>query len=294
MTMLAHTIKSILTLVPEAMPLVKLASIDKEFPLDNADSCIASALQLKYFEKVAYSPVDFTTLEKVATAVKLWGVGETVADLSKKMIKAAAATKDDPQNNYFLKEASFQGEIPTLAVSKRSEGARALYKAATENGLPFSDAVELYSGHAHFDKEAALKSLTVRYNATQNVDFVKIARVIVESEKDERLQDADNLVKIANFVTSIDEKEGLQFKGFNFFQEAFIKEAAFKSALLVKLAGKSVPYESIERVGKTCIASYMGADVAREMDSGPENFKQVAETLPLDMQRLLLNLTKNV
>ena len=34
--------------------------------------------------------------------------------------------------------------------------------------------------------------------------------------------------------------------------------------------------------------------MANEMDAGPQNAKQVFETLPLDLQQLLLNLTKNV
>jgi hypothetical protein len=296
--MLAHSLKSILTLIPEALPLVKKASIDKTLPLDSADSCIASALQLKYFEKVAYSPVSFTDMEKVASAVEMYNVGETVARLSSAMVKAASVKREvesrDLSAEYFLKEASFSGDISTTLVSERSVVAQQLYKLAESSNISYSDSVELYSGHAYFDKSAALKSLSVRYAATKNDEFVKIARVIVESSTDERLKDSNNLVKIANFVAALDEKEGLQFKGFNFYQEAFVKEAAFKSALIVKLAGQNVDYEKLEQLGKARISSYVGADVAKEMDSGPENFKHVLESLPLDTQKLILNMTKNV
>jgi hypothetical protein len=63
---------------------------------------------------------------------------------------------------------------------------------------------------------------------------------------------------------------------------------------MVKLAGQNIPYENLERVGHGKIASYIGKDVADEMNHGPENFKAVAETLPLDLQRVLVSLTKNV
>jgi hypothetical protein len=297
MTMLAHSLKPILQLVPEAMPLVKQASVDQEFPLDSKDSTLATALQLKYFEKVAYHAVDVFQLEKVAKAVDLYGLREQLNELTGKMVKAAQAKKeevslDDQKLEYQIKEAAFSHNFQS--TKERATEATELYKQASDLGITPSEDVVRYSGHAYFDKEAALKGLTVRYNETKDLDFVKVARVIVEGKNDERLRDADNLVKLASFIDTLDKRNHLQFKGFDFFKEAFVKEAAYKSALMVKLAGQQVPYESLERVGHTRIASYIGKDVADEMNHGPENFKAVAETLPLDLQRMLVSLTKNV
>lgn len=254
--MLAHTLKNILELVPEALPMVKQASVDKEFPLDNKDSCIATALQLKYFEKIAFHSVEFTEIEKIAKAVHIYGVGDVVKDLASKMVKAA-------QDKY-IKDHELPGETTT----------------------PFEGVL---------NKEAALKSLTVRFNETKDQDFVKVASAIYEGRNDPRLKDPENLIKIAEFVDSLDRKNGLTLKGFNFRREAFFeKQAAFNSALNITVRGKKIPFEKFAQLGKDRIAQYLGKDIARELDNGPENFKATIEALPMDLQMVASNLVKNV
>jgi hypothetical protein len=297
MTILAYTLKNIIELVPEVVPMIKQANVDQEFPLDSKDSTLATALQVKYFEKIAYHPVEFTTLEKIAKAVHIYGLDEDVKNLSNKMVKAAhAATVESSINKmdgYLAKQASFLQDC--TEVKPRVEVATQLYKEAKDLGLTPSDDVICYSGNGYLNKEAALKALTVRYDATKDINFVKVAKVLVDSQNDTRLREAENLVKVANLVDTFDKNNKLQLKGFDFYKEVFItKEAAFKSMLMVKLAGKDIPYENIERVGHTRIAQYIGKDVADEMNGGPENFKVVAETLPLDLQHVLVSLTKNV
>lgn len=286
--MLAHTLKDILRLAPEAFPLVKQANVEQELPLDNKASCIATALQVAYFEKIAYHPVDAHDLEKIARAVHLYGVKDQVDSLVEQMVKAASDEKSrkeiESPESYMLKEALFR-DNPT------SEYAQYLYKEAESKGITPSDEVKLYSGHAYLNKEAALKSLSVRFHKTQDQSFVKLARAVKNVGN---LEPEDN-VKLASFVNSLDVKHGLSYKGHDFFKEAFFKdENMVKAAMTVKLAGKACPYESIERVGRDKIAHYIGDDIASEFDGGPANFKQVAETLPLDLQNVLLNLTKNV
>lgn len=295
--MLAHSLKQILELVPEALPLVKQASIEQEMPLDSKDSAIATALHVKYMEKIAHKPIDVFALEKVAKAVHVYGIGEQVAELTETMVKAAHAKSIAEQNgtseNYFLKVAAFEGDLGNLSVEERSTTAKALYKEAKERNVEPSEAVTLYSGHGFLSKEAAVKALAVRFHATKNSDFVKIASSIGRTP-DAYLTD-DVLTDLSDTVSKMDQIHGLHFKGHNFYKEAFfVKEAAFKSALNVRIAGKDVPYESLERLGREKIATYIGADVAKEMDGGPQNFKAVVETLPLDMQRVLGNLVKNV
>lgn len=294
MTMLAHTLKNILELVPEALPLVKLASVDQEMPLDNRDSVLATALQVGYFEKVAYSPVDVFKLEKIAEAVKVYKLGDQVKSLTDSMVKAAAEKVASADINsdyiYDMRVSAFEGNLPHMTTEHRSESAVQLYKEAKERGIEPSDDVTLYSGNAYLSKEAAVKALSVRFDATKNQDFVKIAQAIAKHEFQ-----PDMVRMVADAIDGMDKIAGLHFAGHNFYKEAFfVKEAAFKGSITVKLAGKEVPYESIERVGKDNIAKYVGADVAKEMDGGPMNFKTVVETLPMDLQRVLASLIKNV
>jgi hypothetical protein len=295
--MLAYTVKEILNLIPEALPMIKSASLEQDFPLDSKDSTLATALQLKYFEKVAYHPVAFNDMEKIALAVELYGLKDIVLDLSSKMVKAAEAkklaTEINPLDDYRIKEAALNHDYGSTA--QRSSIATELYKQASELGITPSDEVILYSGHGFLNKEAAIKSLTVRFDATQDKNFVKVATAIVRDKDSAHLTHPESLVKIANMVSDFDTDNKLNLKGFNFYKEAFfVKEAAYKSALMVKLAGKQVPYESIERVGRGHISSYLGADVAKEMTKGASHFKSVVETLPMDMQQILSNLIKNI
>lgn len=296
--MLAYTLKDILTLVPEAMPLVKEAHIDQEMPLDNRDSCIATALQLKYQEAVAYQPTDVFALEKVAKAVRLYGVEDIVADLSEKLVKAAndrrAAQSFDAKTEYLTKQAHFEGENTGIPDPLRLfEEASRLYKEAQAVGVEPSETVRRYSGHAFLSKEAAVKSLAARYQATQNPDFVKIARAI--NQLDTATMKPETIRDICSTISQMDKEAGLHARGFDFFREALLtKEAAVVTSLNVKLCGKEVPYESILRVGRDRIAKYIGEDVAKEIDAGPVNAKQVLETLPLDLQRLICDLIQNV
>lgn len=296
--MLAHTLKNILELVPEALPLVKKASIEYELPLDNKDSCIATALQLAYFEKIAFHPVDISSMEKIAKAVHIYGVKDIVNDLSEKMVKSAAQKKLDAISNsdetFLYKQASFEtNSSGSIDVTIKSTEATELYKQAIARNIEPSDEVVRYSGNGFLNKEAALKSLAVRYDLTGNNDFVKLARALVRTNEHQLTPPL--LVSMSNIIDGMDKEAGLNFKGFNFYKEAFfIKEAAMVSAMMVNLAGTQVPYEKIQALGKNRIAQHIGEDVASEMDQGPAYFKQVAETLPLDVQKQLCNLVKNV
>ena len=297
--MLAHNLKKVIELVPEAFPLVKQASIDQESPLDNKDSVLATALEYEYLIKVAKdtSGFDLATYDNVNKAVDIYGLGSEVSRLSDLMVKSAAAKSlyesENSTDNYMLKVSSFEGSLPSMEITERSETATKLYKEAKEKGLTPSETVMLYSGNAYLSKEAAVKALSVRYHTTKNTDFVKLAGSIGRTP--DAYLSAEVLVDIADTICEMDKIAGLHFQGHNFYKESFYtKEADYKSNLTVELCGKPVPYENLERVGRAKIASYIGADVASEMDAGPMNFKNVVETLPLDLQRVLSSLVKNV
>ncbi|MNK27616.1 hypothetical protein D3C87_459780 [compost metagenome] len=294
--MLAYTLKNILELVPEAMPLVKQASIEQDMPLDNKDSTLATALTLKYHEKVAYKAVDVFAIEKVAQAVKAYGLEADVKALGDRMVAASIEKKASENVNvkedYLLKEASFEGELTGFSdIQVVSAKAAELHKEAQEIGITPSEEVLRYSGYGYMDKEAAVKALANRFYETKNPNFVKIARAVHNlpaGAKPETIRD------ICDTISGMDKEAGLTFKGYNFFKETvLVKAAELRSALNVKLCGKDVPFEKIARLGKDRIGAFIGADVASEYDAGPAHFKQVAETLPHDLQRVLLNLSNS-
>ena len=293
--MLAHYIKPVLELVPEAMPMIKQASVDKDLPTDGRDSCVASALAVEYMIKIAHKPVDLDDMEKIAIAVQMYGAESEVNDMKVLMVKRAHAKREADEANsihaYLLKEASFWGDISGMCdTNNRADKAEALYKEACDKGITPSEEVQLYSCHGTFSKEAAVKSLSVRHSLTGNGQFIKLASSIATADMTPEL-----VAKTCRAISEMDKTAGLSLRGFNFYRETILtKEAVVKSALLVKVDGKDVPYEKIEKLGKSRIGQYIGADIAKEMDSGPANFKSVVETLPLDLQRVLSNLLKNV
>jgi len=296
--MLAHALKSILELIPEALPLVKQASLEDSFPTDSRDSSFASALSLQYHQHVSGKPVDYFAIEKVAKAVDLYGIQNDVSKLSDQMVKKAKArllrAAMPPEQEYLDKQASFTGDragfVDYELLGKR---AQALYKEASELNIEPSEDVKRYSGNAFLNKEAAVNALAARYQVTQNPDFVKIASAIGRSDvtffKPERVAD------ICQTVAGMDKLAGLSLKGFDFYKEALLtKAASIHSALTVRLCNQDIPYEKVDRLSKEAVSHYIGSDVAKELNGDPANTKQVLETLPLDLQRVVLNLTKNV
>jgi hypothetical protein len=295
--MLAYTLKEILDLVPEAASFVKQASVEQEMPLDNKDSCIATALQMKYHEKIAYKAVDVFALDKVAKAVEAYGVQTEVTALTDRMVKAAAQRTATAAaiatDDYMTKQAYFEGELSGLRVNGTlSKQAAELYDEAKEKGIEPSEAVVRYSGNGYMDKEAAVKALANRFYETKNPSFVKLATAIHKLPHQIR---PETVRDICDTISEMDKQAGLVTKGYNFYNETIhTKEASLRSSLMVKLCGKDVPFEKIAKLGKGHFSSMMGSDIGNEFDHGPAHFKQVLETLPMDLQKVALHLTKNV
>ena len=80
--MIAYTLKQVLALVPEALPFVKKASIEEDFPLNNKDSCMASALAVEYCRHISHQSIDPDTLDKVASAAEVYGLVDSVNTLT--------------------------------------------------------------------------------------------------------------------------------------------------------------------------------------------------------------------
>lgn len=285
--MLAHNIKDILTIVPEALGLVKSASLEEEFPVNSKDSAIASFLRVEYLEKVACKPVDTATKELVKKAAHLYGVLDQATKLASKLsiIEKTASSKEETM---MVKQAEFEGSIGGfLSITKTAEAARALSDTYGEDIT--SDEVKRYSGRGFLNKEASLVTLANRYHATKDPSFVKVARIASTIKEN----DFDSIQALCDTVTSLDKKAGLDLIGFNFYKEAlFTKEAQLVSSMYVNLAGENVPYEKILRFGKERIGATLGKDIAADFTESPVDNKAMLEALPRDLQVMLKSLVK--
>jgi hypothetical protein len=113
---------------------------------------------------------------------------------------------------------------------------------------------------------------------------MKIAKVIHSSDVSKLSEEENRL--IAHAVLGL-EKEA-QLPNMNFYKDAFmVKAASVSSSTTATLAGQKVSISRIMAVAPS-LANVIGADVAKELsEGGPAEVKAVAESLPLDLQKLL-------
>jgi hypothetical protein len=292
--MLAHNIKEVLTIVPEAMGFIKEASLEQDFPVDSKDSAAASYLTAAYLVKVAGKALDIDLLRKLEKAASLYGVKD---EMDKFIPRFSQMTKQASEEHTpgFIKaaEAMFEGNLAGfLNIEKAAEQAEELMKKYA--GQITSSEVHRYSGHAFLNKEAAIQSLANRYYATKqtNPHFIKIARLINDSIREDDFLSINDICKT---VTILDKQAGLDIIGFNFYKEALLtKEAAIAKGLMVRLNGKDVPHTKIAMFGKDRIGSYLGKDIGDAMTGDPVSDKYMLEALPRDLQIQLTNVLKNV
>lgn len=270
--------------------MIKQAHVDEEFPLSNRDSCLASALCANYAVKISGDPISLSTIEKIAQATKLYGLEAEVQTLTNKMLSTLQEKKASAQlpEQYMLKQAHFEGEFTGFSdVLGQSDKALELYKEAKDLGIEPSDQVKRYSGHAYINKEAAVKSLAVRYHKTKEAGYVKLAAAV--NKANEFNLKSETVVDLCRTVSEMDKSAGLSM---DFFKEVLmVKEAEALDSVSVRLRGKEVPLNSILALGEKRIASYLGTEITREMADGPMNFKAALEALPIDSQQLLLKMT---
>lgn len=289
--MLAHDLKQILELVPSAMDFIKQASIEDDYPVDSPDSTIASGLRINYQVKVAHQPVDYETINLVKKASELWGVQDRIEELSKGLVKKAEPV--DMKKDAAFKQDVFSGKTCGIGVditelAKEAQHLVEVYKEHVD-----SEDVLRYSCQGVLNKQAAINALESRAYVTGNEGFSKIASSL-ETTNTDKLE-VSELQKLAEVVTMMDKKAGLQFKGFNFYRETImVKEADIKSCMTVLVDGKDVPYEKLQKLGNWRIGQALGKDVEKALGKSPVEDKEVIETLPLDLQRVLSNMLRNV
>ena len=302
--MLAYNLKDILGIVPELQEHIKKANIEEEYPLDNKDGCIASYMRCYYLSKVAEKVVDPEIIERLEKAARLYDIKETVIPFIQKMKKFAEQKQRDTLNSAETltvkqAEALFEGNLTGFFdIEETAKQAKnIMVKYASDVTSP---EVKRYTGQAYFNKKAAVDALEARAEASGKEVYTKFASAITKTmEYDSSPID---IMAVCERVTALDKQAGLINKGFNFYKEALsvgperIGDNFDKigSALTVKVCGKPVAYEKIERLGKHRIAQYLGKDIASEMTADPIANKRIIESLPLDVQRVLASLLRNV
>lgn len=281
-----HNIKEIISYVPEALEFTKQAHVEKEFPTNSKDSTILSALEIAYLTKVANQKVDYEVSERVEKASRLYGVMDKVAELSgllssRVMEKKASDRQyqDEVRQAEEVIESMRSGLVDLEKIASRSES---LYDEYPE--YVTSDLVKLYAGEGTLNKEAAELALAVRYKKTGEEGFMKVAKIIHNSDVS-KLTPEDNR-SIAHAVLDLEKKA--QMYGMDFYRDAFmVKSASISNATTVTINGKSVPVSKIIAVAPS-ISNVIGEDVAKSIeDGGPEEVKAIVESLPLDLKSVI-------
>jgi hypothetical protein len=294
--MLAHNIKAILTLVPEARTMVKQASLEEEFPYDSKDSVCASYLRVHYLTKMAEKKVDSSIVAKITKAAELHGVKkelDTFVPRFNTMEKKAAEAEAKYGLSVKDLEAGFEGDLGGFGFLSIGKSASVAKDLVEKYGDQIKSAEVLrYAGKAYLNKEAAVMALGNRYHATKEPAFIKVARLVVDSISE---SDFSAIGQLCDTVTQLDKKAGLDIIGFNFYKEALMtKMSEYAGSMTVNLAGTPVSWERVQKFGKERISSTLGADIASAMTGDPANDKAVLESLPLDLQKMLLSLTKGI
>lgn len=295
--MLAHNLKEILSIVPDLKEHIKQANIEEDYPLDNKDGCVASFVRCYYLTKIANKNVGTEVMEKLEKAANLYNIKDEVMPFIEQIKKYA----EEKQNGIIKSaevlpvkaaEANFEGSLTGFFdIEKAAEEATTLMTKYS-TGIT-SDEVKRYAGKAYFDKQAAVAALEARATFTGREIFTKIAEVVGKHMDYDSPQ--KEILDVCAKVTKLDKEAGLNARGFNFYKEALsVSPERVGSALTVRVAGKNVPYEKIDRLGTRRIGMYIGKDVSEQMTHDPVLNKRIIESLPLDLQRVLAGLLKNV
>lgn len=281
--MLAYDMPSILSIVPDAVGFTKQASFNEEYPLDSADSVAASALRVQYLTKVAGQHVDYSTQERVQSAVQAFGLEEEVAKHSAQITKYASAKKN--ADLYSASEtASLQEEILAGSLGYGQD----LVKVAAEAGrivsnfdTDFSETTLRYSASMPFGETELLSAIEKRAHLTKDERYFQIHKVIEDfSVQALNSADREKRAHVALAIASVDQE--IHYNG-DIYREAFVKEASVN----IKLHKKTVSFIDIQRLGKDHIGDILGKDVASALTGDAANDKAVLESLPMNEKAAL-------
>lgn len=295
--MIGYILKNVLNLVPEALPLVKKAELEQSFPVNSPDNCLASSLVAEYNLRISKQPVDYDILEKVATAVEIFGLTEKKVELSELMVQrhqtalVKQASVETPEK-YLEKQAYWEGELTGFKdLEKVAEVAETLLEQSKALGIEPSPLVKTYAIDGYLSKEAALGALGARYHLTSNDVFVKIAAAL--SRESDFIPGGPLAKSLCKTVSRLDKQAELSARGFDFYKETVLTKSAAMNQSMIKLCGKNVPLIKIAAIPRHHLDSYMGKEFGKELDSDPNYAKAMIEALPRDSQQILMTLVNH-
>jgi hypothetical protein len=282
--MLAYDLNNILQIVPEAVGMVKEASLSEEFPVDSRDSALASGLQISYLTKVAGESVDYATQERVSRAVLAYGLSGELEKLASRIEAFGMAEKQaslyNAQESLQLQEEVLRGSLgfhqDLIKVASYAEDITARF-----NGQAFGYETSLYSAGLPFGESEVSNALQKRAYETGDTRYNDILTVVTEFGVESlNLGGQEKRASVAKAVVSLDQEH---FYNGDFYKEAFVKEASYN----INLGSKTVPFEKIARLGSAHIGDILGKDVADALTGDYGNDKAVLESLPLDEKNAL-------
>ena len=282
--MLAYDLNNILQIVPEAVGMVKEASLSEDFPTDSKDSTLASGLQIAYLTKVAGEIVDYVIQDKVSRAAIAYGISDELEKLAAKITTFGMAEKKaslyNAQESLRLQEEVLRGSLgfhqDLTKVASYAEGITARF-----NGQEFSYETDLYSANLPFGESEVTNALQKRAYVTGDSRYNEILSVVTEfSFESLNFSGQEKRASVAKAVVGLDQEH---FYNGDFYREAFVKEASYN----ISLGNKTVPFEKIARLGSAHIGDILGKDVASALTGDYCNDKAVLESLPLDEKNAL-------
>lgn len=281
--MLAYDMNDILRIVPEAVGMIKEASLQEAFPVDNKDSALASGLRIEYLTKVAGEQVNYATREKVAMAITAYGVSSELEKMASKIATFGAAEKRASLYNetetLHLQEEVLRGNLgfhqDLVKVAGYAEDIVSRF-----NGQEFSYETQLYSGAMAFGKDQFENALQKRAYVTGDNSYNDVLTVVSDiSIEALNLGTHEKRASVAKAVASLDQKH---FYNGDIYRETFVKQASYN----INLGNKSVPYENIDR---NRVGDVLGKEVQAALTGDYSNDKAVLESLPLDERHALGN-----
>lgn len=278
-------LRNVLLLVPEIAPLVKQASLEEAFPVYTRDDAVVSALKAEYLLKIAHQPMHQEDYARIQMAVALHHAGDMVKAAADQMLSnTEVLTKQASSEEGLVKQAEHLIEDSLCGLSPNLDAASAAARnLVTRYGdLVKSATVRRLGGGDEFHDAYARAALYQREVLCPGFGYGDIGDALEKTAGITRSQACN----VSETVRKLDEASGLRFQGWDFYHDAWITKQALTSSLMIRLAGREVPIESILPLP---ISSMLGEDIGKAVNGHPAEAKAVLESLPLPQQSLLLS-----